>query len=60
MKIQLKILSSSEIFLGLKFSITKMVEDITTYTKDKKYPKMYILEIGLIFISIEIYKKGSI
>lgn len=60
MHVQIKLLSATEIFLGLRFSITKLVDDISVYNPDKKYPNAYTLEIGLIFINIDIMKKGSI
>jgi hypothetical protein len=59
MKINIKLLSSDEIFLGIRLSITNLVTDLSTYSPDKKYPKAYGLDIGFLFGSIEMMYKGS-
>lgn len=59
MHIKIRILSADEIFIGLRFSITKLVRDLKTYSSDKQYPKAYALDIGLLFGSIELTYKGS-
>jgi len=59
MHIKIKILSSDEVFIGLRFAITKMVTDIRSYSPDIEYPKAYTLDIGLLFGSIELTYKGS-
>lgn len=60
MHIKIKLLSSDEIFIGLRFSITKLVKDLSTYSPDKEYPKAYGLDIGFLFGSIELTYKGGI
>lgn len=59
MHIKIKLLSADEIFIGLRFSITKLVTDLKTYSPNKEYPKAYALDIGLLFGSIELTYKGS-
>lgn len=56
---KLRLLSSDDIFIGLRFSITKLVTDLSTYNPDKTYPKAYALDIGFLFGSIEFTIKGS-
>lgn len=45
-------------FLGVRFSINKLVDSLNYYNKDKEYPRVYLIEIGLLFIDIIIQKKG--
>ena len=59
MHTKIKLLSSDEIFLGLRFGITKLVTDLKSYDPEKEYPKAYALDIGFIFGSIEFTIKGS-
>jgi hypothetical protein len=58
MNIKVKLFSTSSLFLGFKFLITKYVEDMRTYDPEKEYPDMYVFELGLLFIEICIEKKG--
>lgn len=58
MDIRITLLSKSHLFLGIRFSINKLVERFNDYNKDKEYPRVYLLEIGLLFIDITIQKKG--
>ena len=60
MHIKISFLSATEIFLGLRFSITNIVSDVKKYDIKLEYPKAYTLEIGLIFINIDLMKKGRI
>lgn len=57
---KISILSPSEIFVGLRFSISKLVSDVQSYDPSIEYPKAYSLEIGLLFITIDITKKGRL
>lgn len=59
MHTKIKLLSTDEIFLGIRFSITKLVTDLKSYNPDKEYPRAYALDIGFIFGSIEFTIKGS-
>lgn len=59
MSIKIKLLTQDEIFFGIRFSISKLVTDITRYNPDKEYPKAYCLDIGFLLGSIEITHKGS-
>jgi hypothetical protein len=59
MNIRINFLSSTHLFLGIKFTTTKLVEDLKTFDKNKEYPKVYHLEIGLLFVDITIEKRGS-
>jgi hypothetical protein len=58
MDIRIELLSPTHMFLGIRFSINKLVNNIKGYDKDKEYPNVYLLEIGLLFIDITIQKKG--
>lgn len=59
MSIKIKLLTQDEIFLGLRFGIHKIVNDLTRYNPEKEYPKAYILDIGFLLGSIELTFKGS-
>lgn len=59
MSIKIKLLTQDEIFIGVRFAISKIVNDITRYSHDKEYPKAYTLDIGFLLGSIEITFKGS-
>jgi hypothetical protein len=59
MKINIKLLPSDEVFIGIRISITKMITDLSTYSPEKQYPKAYGLDIGFLFGSIEMIYKGS-
>jgi hypothetical protein len=58
MDIRIELLSPTHMFLGIRFSINKLVNNLKGYNKDKEYPNVYLLEIGLLFIDIIIQKKG--
>ena len=58
MDIRIELLSPTHMFLGIRFSVNKLVESLKGYDKDKEYPSVYLLEIGLLFIDIVIQKKG--
>ena len=58
MDIRIELLSPTHMFLGIRFSVNKLVESLKGYDKDKEYPNVYLLEIGLLFIDIVIQKKG--
>jgi hypothetical protein len=58
MDIRIELLSPTHMFLGIRFSINKLVNNLKGYDKDKEYPNVYLLEIGLLFIDIIIQKKG--
>ena len=58
MDIRIELLPKTYMFVGLRFSINKLVDKLQTFDKDKEYPKIYLLEIGLLFINITIQKKG--
>jgi hypothetical protein len=58
MDIRIELLSATHMFLGIRFSINKLVNSLKGYDKDKEYPNVYLLEIGLLFIDITIEKKG--
>jgi hypothetical protein len=59
MSIKINLLRQDEIFLGIRFGISKIVKDLTRYNPEKDYPKAYILDIGFLIGSIEITYKGS-
>lgn len=59
MHIKLKLLSQDDIFIGLRLTVTKIVEDIKTYDTNKIYPKAYVLDFGFIFGNIEITIRSS-
>jgi hypothetical protein len=59
MHFKLRLLPPDEIFFGFKFSIHKIVKDVTTYSPDKEYPRAYILDIGFLLGILEITFKGS-
>ncbi len=58
MDIRIELLSPTHMFLGIRFSVNKLIESLKGYDKDKEYPNVYLLEIGLLFIDIVIQKKG--
>jgi|APGre2960657404_1045060.scaffolds.fasta_scaffold789209_1 hypothetical protein len=58
MDIRIELLSPTHMFLGIRFSINKLVDSLKGYDKDKEYPNVYLFEIGLLFIDIVIQKKG--
>lgn len=58
MDIRIELLSPTHMFLGIRFSINKLVTSLEEYDKDKEYPNVYLLELGLLFIDIVIQKKG--
>lgn len=58
MDIRIELLSPTHMFLGIRFSVNKLVESLKGYDRDKEYPNVYLLEIGLLFIDIVIQKKG--
>jgi len=60
MHIKISFLSATEIFLGLRFSITNVVSDVKKYDSSIEYPKAYTLEIGLLFLNIDLVKKGRL
>jgi hypothetical protein len=60
MNIKIEVLSPTHMFLGIRFSINKLIDSLKGYDKDKEYPNVYLLEIGLLFIDIIIEKKGRI
>jgi hypothetical protein len=55
---RLSILDSQEILLGIKVNIAELVDDINNYSETKKYPKVYILTLGLIFFNLQIQIQG--
>jgi hypothetical protein len=57
--LQLNLLDSQEIFFGFKFNIADLVDDINTFSETKKYPKVYILTFGFIFLNFQIQIQGS-
>jgi hypothetical protein len=59
MSIKINLLRQDEIFLGIRFGISKIVKDLTRYNPEKDYPKAYTLDIGFLIGSIEITYKGS-
>lgn len=59
MHFKLRLLPPDEIFFGFKFSIHKIVKDVTTYSPNKEYPRAYILDIGFLLGILEITFKGS-
>jgi hypothetical protein len=59
MSVKIKLLTQDEIFIGIRFSLSKIVKDITRFDPDKEYPKAYCLDIGFLLGSIEITYKGS-
>jgi hypothetical protein len=59
MKVKLSLFSSSEIFLGVRFGITKLVTDLSLYDPKEDYPRAYSLEFGFLFGTIEFLVKGS-
>ena len=59
MNVKINLFTRDEIFLGIRFGITKVVSDLTRYNPEKDYPKAYILDIGFLIGSIEITYKGS-
>lgn len=59
MSIKISLLKQDEIFLGIRFGITKIVKDLTRYNPENDYPKAYILDIGFLLGSIELTFKGS-
>lgn len=60
MHIKIKLLTQDEIFLGVRFAISKIVTDLTRYSPEKEYPKAYTLDIGFLLGTIELTYKGSI
>lgn len=59
MHIKIKLLTQDEIFFGLRFTISKVVTDLTRYSPEKEYPKAYTLDIGFLLGTIELTFKGS-
>jgi hypothetical protein len=57
MNIRIGLFNPTAVFLGLRFSKTKLVTSLHTYDKDKEYPYLYLVEIGLLFIDITIEKR---
>jgi hypothetical protein len=58
MDVRITLLSKTRMFFGIRFSINKLIDNLNYYNKDKEYPRVYLIEIGLIFIDITIQKKG--
>ncbi len=59
MHIKIKLFSKDEMLLGIRIGISKLIRDLSTYSPDKEYPRAYNVEIGLVFLSIELLIKGS-
>lgn len=59
MHIKIKLLTQDEIFFGIRFTISKVVTDLTRYSPEKEYPKAYTLDIGFLLGTIELTFKGS-
>jgi hypothetical protein len=59
MHIKIKLLTQDEIFFGVRFTISKVVTDLTRYSPEKEYPKAYTLDIGFLLGTIELTFKGS-
>jgi hypothetical protein len=59
MRIKIKLLTQDEIFFGVRFTISKVVTDLTRYSPEKEYPKAYTLDIGFLLGTIELTFKGS-
>jgi hypothetical protein len=57
----IKIFPKNELFIGLKFTISNIITNrqINTYDNKGEYPKMYSIDIGLLFIVFEINIKGG-
>ena len=60
MHIKIKLLTQDEIFFGVRFTISKLVTDILSYSPHREYPKAYTLDIGFLLGTIELTYKGSI
>ena len=55
---KLAILDPNEIILGAKLNISELIDDINNYSETKKYPKVYVLTLGLIFVKFQIQIQG--
>jgi hypothetical protein len=44
---------------GVRIGISKLIRDLSSYSPEKEYPRAYNVEIGLVFISLELMIKGS-
>ena len=59
MNIRIEFLNPNSLFVGFRFTHTKLVENINTYNPEKEYPRVYVFDIGFLFFDITITKKGS-
>jgi len=58
---KIRLFPQNELFLGLRLGISKIVskDEMKNYDNKKTYPKMYTIELGLIFVVFEILIKGG-
>lgn len=61
MNIKIKLFPKDQILVGLGLVISKIIssKEMKDYDRKKEYPRMYTIEIGLIFAVIEINIKGG-
>jgi hypothetical protein len=59
MHIKIKFFSKDEMLFGVRIGISKLIRDLSSYSPEKEYPRAYNVEIGLVFISLELMIKGS-
>lgn len=59
MHIKIRIFPKDELLFGIRFGISTLVTDLSSYSPDKTYPKAYNLDIGFLFGNIQLLFKGS-
>jgi len=61
MNIKIKMFPKNQMLVGLGIIISKIVtsKEMKDYDRTKEYPRMYTIEIGLLFAIIEVNIKGG-